>query len=103
MPFYHHLSFSHYSWSVSTVMTRQNLIPVTSPTTGNLSKEDPITKPALIPFWDMANHTNGHLTTSYNIESHQVESFTMKEYKKGDQIFIYYGNRNNTDLLIHNG
>uniref|UniRef100_A0A336K0U1 protein-histidine N-methyltransferase n=1 Tax=Culicoides sonorensis TaxID=179676 RepID=A0A336K0U1_CULSO len=97
-------TYDLYCWAVSTVMTRQNLIPITSPTTDNLTKDDnPITKPALIPFWDMANHTNGHLTTSYNIESHQVESLTLNECKKGEQIFIYYGNRNNTDLLVHNG
>lgn len=82
-------------------MTRQNLIPiVTSAIDGD---NVPITKPALIPFWDMANHANGHITTTYNLEQRQVESLAMSNFKKGEQIFIYYGNRNNTDLLVHNG
>lgn len=85
-------------------MTRQNLIPVTSSAADTTTNDiNPITKPALIPFWDMANHMNGHITTSFNIEKHQVESLTLKSCKKGEQIFIYYGNRNNTDLLVHNG
>ncbi|XP_063696141.1 actin-histidine N-methyltransferase [Culicoides brevitarsis] len=89
-------TFDLYCWSVSTVMTRQNLIPTI--------KNDSVTKqPALIPFWDFANHANGYLSTSYNIEKQQVESFVQKKYKKGEQIFIFYGSRNNTDLLVHNG
>lgn len=95
-------------------MTRQNLIPfVTKPdetdkdTTDENNKEKKsevtITKPALIPFWDMANHTNGHITTSYNLELKRVESLALKDYKKGEQVFIYYGDRSNTDLLVHNG
>lgn len=95
-------------------MTRQNLIPFVTKTEendkdklddGNKEKksEVTITKPALIPFWDMANHANGHITTSYNLELKQVESLTLSDYKKGDQVFIYYGERSNTDLLVHNG
>lgn len=95
-------TYDLYCWAVSTVMTRQNLIPIV--TSVETEKSDvPITKPALIPFWDMANHANGHITTSYNLELKQVESYSLAAYKKGEQIFIYYGNRSNTDLLVHNG
>lgn len=59
--------------------------------------------PALIPFWDLANHMDGIVTTSYNVADAQVEGATLADVKKGEQIFIHYGNRNNANLLVHNG
>lgn len=88
-------------------MTRQNAIPLgqatrdaaaTSPTT-----EDESLTPALIPFWDLANHIDGHVTTSYNDKDHYIEATTLADVRKGEQIFIHYGNRNNANLLVHNG
>ncbi|XP_073828279.1 actin-histidine N-methyltransferase-like [Musca autumnalis] len=89
-----------YRWAVSTVMTRENLIPRTKPKReGDLSD----TIAALIPFWDMANHRDGTITTFFNMETQQVESSAQEDYNKGEQIFIYYGDRTNSDLMIHNG
>ncbi|XP_061400027.1 actin-histidine N-methyltransferase [Musca vetustissima] len=89
-----------YRWAVSTVMTRENLIPRTQPKReGDLSD----TIAALIPFWDMANHRDGTITTFFNMETQQVESSAQEDYKAGEQIFIYYGDRTNSDLMIHNG
>lgn len=42
-------------WAVSSVMTRQNQIPTEDGSRVTL---------ALIPLWDMCNHTNGLVTTS---------------------------------------
>lgn len=75
-------------------MTRQNLIPSSDPEQTN---------PALIPLWDMANHMNGELTTGYDLENNCVQGGTLQDYKKGEQVFIFYGCRNNMDLLVHNG
>lgn len=58
--------FSFFSWAVSTVMTRQNTIP--SLDGGNMIN-------ALIPLWDMCNHTNGTVSdvrpfaTLYSLKS----------------------------------
>jgi len=41
-------------WAVSTVMTRQNQIP--NAETGEVDT-------ALIPLWDMCNHTNGWVSS----------------------------------------
>lgn len=41
------------SWAVSTVMTRLNMVP------SETIKDSPTT--ALIPLWDMCNHTNGQV------------------------------------------
>lgn len=92
-------------------MTRQNLISLqgvsssvphttTSPSQTNGISE---TAPALIPLWDFANHTDGIVTTTYNVTDEQIEGATLADIKKGEQIFIHYGNRNNANLLVHNG
>ncbi|KAI9582243.1 hypothetical protein GQX74_015366 [Glossina fuscipes] len=85
------------SWAVSTVMTRENLIPRTKQDT-----EDELIA-ALIPFWDMANHRHGHITSYFNMETCQMESTAQDDFNEGEQIFIHYGDRSNAELLIHNG
>lgn len=47
--------FFFFSWAVSTVMTRQNLIP--SPDGSRMIH-------ALIPMWDMCNHENGRVSNN---------------------------------------
>lgn len=67
-----------------------------------VSKE-PVMCPVLIPFWDMANHRSGDITTFLYPEIQSVVCSAMEEFKKGDQIFIMYGKRTNAEALIHNG
>ena len=51
--------FLCYRWAASTVMTRMNNIP---------SEEDPTAPvPALIPFWDLCNHSNGRVSYIFAI------------------------------------
>ena len=88
-------------------MTRQNFIPSTLPkpdsnNTGNSSKVSD-SMPALIPLWDLANHKDGEVTSAYNMELERLESLSLCDFKRGEQIFMYYGNRSNADLLVHNG
>lgn len=90
-------------------MTRQNAIPLADATKDDATTSpsnavaDESQTPALIPFWDLANHIDGHVTTSYNDTNHQIEATTLADVRKGEQIFIHYGNRNNANLLVHNG
>ncbi|GBP72007.1 Histone-lysine N-methyltransferase setd3 [Eumeta japonica] len=79
-------------WAVSTVMTRQNNL--------QLSNSDTT---AFIPLWDMCNHENGKITTDFNPESQQGQCYALRDFKKDDQIFIFYGARPNSDLFLHNG
>ncbi|XP_055636981.1 actin-histidine N-methyltransferase [Toxorhynchites rutilus septentrionalis] len=100
-------TYDLYCWAASTVMTRQNIIPVNlkgdGEDVGEANDAGLGPSPVLIPFWDMANHTNGQITTGYNEQQQRVESLALKDFQKGDQIFIYYGNRTNADFLVHNG
>ncbi|XP_018333535.1 histone-lysine N-methyltransferase setd3 [Agrilus planipennis] len=88
-----YFTFNQYRWAASTVMTRQNTVP----------SEDGNYLSALIPLWDLCNHMNGSITTDYNPELRRSECFALKDFKQNDQIFIFYGARNNADLFIHNG
>ncbi|KAL0829216.1 hypothetical protein ABMA28_004047 [Loxostege sticticalis] len=85
-------TFDNYRWAVSTVMTRQNNI--------QLGDSD-VT--AFIPLWDMCNHEHGKITTDFNKEKDRGECYALRDFKPGDQIFIFYGARSNADLFLHNG
>ncbi|KAI4495742.1 hypothetical protein M0802_008365 [Mischocyttarus mexicanus] len=87
-------SYDDYIWAVSTVMTRQNLIP---------SEDGSSMIHALIPMWDMCNHEEGRITTGFNTTSDCCECYAMRNFKKGEQIFISYGSRTNSDFLVHSG
>uniref|UniRef100_A0A4W5PEF0 protein-histidine N-methyltransferase n=1 Tax=Hucho hucho TaxID=62062 RepID=A0A4W5PEF0_9TELE len=87
-------TFDDYRWAVSSVMTRQNQIPTEDGSRVTL---------ALIPLWDMCNHTNGLITTGYNLEDDRCECVALQDYKENDQIYIFYGTRSNAEFVIHNG
>ncbi|TMS20955.1 Histone-lysine N-methyltransferase setd3 [Larimichthys crocea] len=75
-------------------MTRQNQIPTVDGSRVTL---------ALIPLWDMCNHTNGLITTGYNLEDDRCECVALQDYKENEQIYIFYGTRSNAEFVIHNG
>ncbi|XP_013139903.1 PREDICTED: histone-lysine N-methyltransferase setd3 [Papilio polytes] len=85
-------TFDNYRWAASTVMTRQNNIQLAD---GTMT--------AFIPLWDMCNHEQGKITTEYSEERDRSECFALRNFKAGEQIFIYYGARPNCDLFLHNG
>jgi len=55
-----YMTFDEYRWAVSTVMTRQNLLP-------KQGADKEIN--TLIPFWDLANHDQGKVSTDYDTSS----------------------------------
>lgn len=87
-------TFNEYCWAVSTVMTRQNMIP---------SEDSSTMINALIPLWDLCNHTNGIISTDYNPQLDRSECLAFKDFSAGEQLFIFYGSRSNADFFIHNG
>ncbi|XP_048578650.1 actin-histidine N-methyltransferase isoform X2 [Nematostella vectensis] len=93
LPLKNSFTFDDFRWAVSTVMTRQNDVKVSSNETVK----------ALIPMWDMCNHCNGPFTTGFDDSTKEVKSLAFKPTRAGDQVFIFYGRRNNADRLFHNG
>ncbi|XP_061600136.1 actin-histidine N-methyltransferase isoform X2 [Cololabis saira] len=94
LPLKDSFTFDDYRWAVSSVMTRQNQIPTEDGSRVTL---------ALIPLWDMCNHTNGLITTGYNLEDDRCECVALQDYKENQQIYIFYGTRSNAEFVIHNG
>ena len=80
---------------MSTVMTRQNVVP------GVGEDSAPVT--SLIPFWDLANHDHGQLSTDYDPDADATVCLAQRDFSQGEQFTIFYGVRANCDLLIHNG
>lgn len=93
-----YFTFDDYRWAVSTVMTRQNQVPVK-----DLSK----TTNTLVPFWDFSNHecSTGTEEISTDFDDDTAETFCManRDFKTGDEFTIFYGVRTNSDFLVHNG
>ncbi|XP_042896434.1 actin-histidine N-methyltransferase isoform X1 [Parasteatoda tepidariorum] len=89
-----YFTYELYRWAVSSVMTRQNIIPTT---------EDGHMSISLIPLFDMCNHANGKLSTDFNLEKDSLVSYSFKAFSKGDQVFMFYGPRTNGEFFVHNG
>ncbi|VDN97402.1 unnamed protein product [Rodentolepis nana] len=84
--------FKDYQWAISTVMSRNNMIP------GN---EGEVL--CLIPLWDMINHKQGQLTTDFDPASRSLVFYATESYEKGDEIFMDYGKRTSTEFLLYSG
>jgi len=90
-----YLTYDEYRWAVSTVMTRQNLIPSPTDEAKNIN--------TLIPYYDLANHDHGQLSTDYDHETSSTKCLAMRQFGQGEQFTIFYGMRANCDLMVHNG
>lgn len=90
------LSLENYLWATSVAMTRQNELPVRGP--GRF---------ALVPVWDMCNHSPGLATTSVGVSQPDgevvVESRAMCDFAEGEPITMCYGKRPNMELLLYSG
>ncbi|XP_007942800.2 actin-histidine N-methyltransferase [Orycteropus afer afer] len=94
LPLKDSFTFEDYRWAVSSVMTRQNQIPTEDGSRVTL---------ALIPLWDMCNHTDGLITTGYNLEDDRCECVALQDFRAGEQIYIFYGTRSNAEFVTHSG
>eukprot|EP00475_Leptophrys_vorax_P044814 TRINITY_DN9108_c0_g1_i1.p1 TRINITY_DN9108_c0_g1~~TRINITY_DN9108_c0_g1_i1.p1 ORF type:complete len:498 (+),score=150.38 TRINITY_DN9108_c0_g1_i1:56-1495(+) len=87
-------TWREFLWAVTICMARQNRIP---------SSEAGQMELCLIPGWDMCNYKDGEMATYFDPESQVSGSFTMEDVKQGDQIYIYYGARPNSELFLYSG
>merc|ERR1719336_2193444 len=68
-----YLTYNEYRWAVSTVMTRQNLVPGREETDTSVN--------TLIPLWDLANHDNGVLSTDYDPSAPATLCLAHKDFQ----------------------
>lgn len=75
-----------FMWAVQIVLSRQNKTPFGM---------------SLIPIWDFCNHDYGVITTEYREDC--LISYCMKDYKVGDEINIFYGERPFFEFFVCSG
>ena len=76
-------------------MSRQNEIP---------SKAGlPTPTLALIPLWDLCNHSNGNITTFFNVDNSTCDCYAQRNFSVHEEFTIFYGPRTNSDLLLQQG
>ncbi|XP_022097966.1 histone-lysine N-methyltransferase setd3-like isoform X2 [Acanthaster planci] len=94
LPLKESFTYDGYRWAVSAVMSRHNQIP-----SGDGSRLVTV----LIPLWDMCNHTNGVITTSFNLQRDSCDGLALHDIAVGEQVCIFYGLRSNSHLLLYSG
>ncbi|CAI5493555.1 unnamed protein product [Closterium sp. Naga37s-1] len=58
---------------------------------------------ALIPFIDMFNHEEGPITSTFGGGSNVMEVTAKRNFKAGEQVYLSYGYRPNTIMLLYSG
>ncbi|CAI5526101.1 unnamed protein product [Closterium sp. Naga37s-1] len=58
---------------------------------------------ALIPFIDMFNHEEGPITSTFGVGSNVMEVAAKRNFKAGEQVYLSYGYRPNTIMLLYSG
>lgn len=86
--------YTDFVWAVSCVMSRQNEIPL---------RDGKETTLALIPLWDMCNHTLTQMATDFNLDNRSCECYAAYPLREGEEFKIFYGARSNAELFIHQG
>ncbi|CAM6120332.1 unnamed protein product [Calypogeia fissa] len=89
-------TWAEFRWAASIVMTRQNPIP------GTPDMETPQAL-ALIPYLDMFNHEEGDITCHFAVQHQQMELTAKRDFEAGEQVYISYGYRPNSALLLYSG
>ena len=108
-------TFEQYRWARAVIETRRNILPnfVNGPAASSYSSsssspsqaEGPQNVVTLIPFWDLINHSTeaAKISSFYEPELHGLVFKSTLAYNQGDQVFMYYGDRSNQELLEHSG
>jgi len=90
-------TYDAFAWAFATVHARQNRIMLQG-------KEGPVASLALVPVFDLINHEpGGTITSNFNLESQMLESTAGRDFKKGEEIKMFYGERPNVELFVYSG
>lgn len=88
-----YFTWVHFRWAMALIMSRQNMY----------SKEDGSRQFALVPLYDMVNHAPGKVTAYFVPGTNTLELNAMRDFSSGNELFMSYGHRTNTELLVYQG
>uniref|UniRef100_A0A147BP83 protein-histidine N-methyltransferase n=1 Tax=Ixodes ricinus TaxID=34613 RepID=A0A147BP83_IXORI len=106
LPYKDCFTYDLYRWAVSAVMTRQNAVPravVCGGADDACARGSGSGVAALVPLFDLCNHSDGKVLTDYDTESKHLKCYAVKDFHQGDPVTIFYGKRSNAEFLVHNG
>ena len=83
-------------------MTRQNKVPVK---VKSEEKEEKIIQVlALVPMFDAINHeSGGTITTDGDPDASVLKCYAMRDFKKTEQVKMFYGNRTDAEYVLYSG
>ncbi|CAJ0581220.1 unnamed protein product, partial [Mesorhabditis spiculigera] len=96
-------TFNLYLWAMSMVATRLNMIPSEMQTDQD---GKPLMIPALMPMFDMANHSlSAHVNDASPVyyEGNSAQIVAPASANPTEQFFIYYGDRPSSHFLLYSG
>ncbi|DBA04830.1 TPA: hypothetical protein N0F65_004467 [Lagenidium giganteum] len=91
-------TIANYFWALGVALTRQNEL--------RLQAADGASALGLIPGWDLCNHessADGKITTFSDPHAQLVTCETMRAFRAGEQVRMFYGPRSNKQLLLYSG
>ena len=99
------LTWKVFSWALSVVLTRQNHVPLPVDPALPASVETMAAESvaALVPGWDMMNHTPGEMTTFYDQDKDCLVFPAPNKLKAREEICMCYGYRQNELFLLYSG
>ncbi|CDW58566.1 Histone-lysine N-methyltransferase setd3 [Trichuris trichiura] len=93
-------TFENFRWAMFMAVSRGNHLPC--PENSRIEFErDSL---AFIPHWDMVNHDSSvPMCSDYDSENNVIRFLAGKEWRQNEQVFTSYGERTNSDFLVHYG
>eukprot|EP01102_Stenamoeba_stenopodia_P008439 TRINITY_DN2426_c0_g1_i2.p1 TRINITY_DN2426_c0_g1~~TRINITY_DN2426_c0_g1_i2.p1 ORF type:complete len:419 (+),score=87.50 TRINITY_DN2426_c0_g1_i2:64-1320(+) len=88
-------SYSNFQWAWMVIQTRSCFMELDKAKNDNC---------VVVPFADMLNHSNSvNSEAAYNETTQSYEIRTLTEFKKGEEVYICYGNHGNAQLMRYYG
>lgn len=93
------LTWPLFRWALGAVLTRQNEVPL-----AGAAGEGPQRTLALVPLFDLMNHeASGRVTTDFDDDAQALVCHAKRDFAKGEELRIFYGERSSALLLQFSG
>ncbi|RLN53810.1 hypothetical protein BBJ28_00008230 [Nothophytophthora sp. Chile5] len=92
-------TIGNYFWALGAVLTRQNEVAVVES-----SSSEPSSAMALIPGWDLCNHEQSDVISTFSDPRDAVVTCqAIRAFQQDEQVTMFYGRRTNQQFLLYSG